>query len=209
MSRLRTYCFLDTLQPQFASYVATTSRGYLPIAGQASLWVETAPGMVVNEITDVALKSCKVTPAMQVVERSYGLLEVHSEDQGEVRQAGQAILDFMGLEESDRLKPRIVTNTIIRKVDDYQSMLINRIRYGNMLLGGQTLFILETEPAGYAAFAANEAEKAAHINIVEVRAFGAYGRVYLGGEEADVVAGAEAAVRAVETLTGTELPEKK
>ena len=45
---------------------------------------------------------------------------------------------------------------------------------------------MEVAPAGYAALAANEAEKAADINILEVRAFGSFGRIYLGGEERDI-----------------------
>jgi len=74
-----------------------------------------------------------------------------------------------------------------------------------MLLAGQTLYVLEVEPAGYAALAANEAEKAAHINILEVRAFGSFGRVYLGGEERDIMAAYGAAVAAIEGVTGREV----
>ena len=43
------------------------------------------------------------------------------------------------------------------------------------------------EPAGYAYFAANEAEKSAQIKIIEVAGFGKYGRVYIGGDEAEVL----------------------
>jgi len=102
-----------------------------------------------------------VTAGMQVVERHYGMLELHSESQADVRQAGQAILDEIGLKEQDRHKPRVVANQVVRHLDDTQTMLINRFRHGNMILAGQTLFVLEVEPAGYAALAANEAEKAA------------------------------------------------
>jgi hypothetical protein len=69
--------------------------------------------------------------------------------------------------------------------------------------------VLEVEPAGYAALAANEAEKAAHINILEVRAFGSFGRVYLGGEERDIMAGYGAAVAAIEGVTGREMETKR
>jgi len=61
---------------------------------------------------------------------------------------------------------------------------------------------LEVEPAGYAALAANEAEKAADINILEVMAFGSFGRVYLGGEERDIMAAYGAAVAAIEGVSG-------
>lgn len=202
MAELRTYAFLDTLQPQFASFMATVSQGYLPVAGQAALYLEIAPGLEINRLTDVALKATGVRPGMLIVERAFGLLEVHGDDQGDVRQAGAAVLESLGLAEADRYAPRKVTEEIIRHVDDYHTQLINRMRHGQMILGGQTLYILETEPAGWAALAANEAEKAAHVNILEVRAYGAYGRLYLGGEEEDVVEGAAAASAAIEGLSG-------
>jgi len=139
---------------------------------------------------------------MQVVERAYGLLEVHHNDQGEVRQSGTAILDYLQVQEADRLKPKIVSDTIIRSIEAYHTQLINRVRFGNMVLPGESLFILETDPAGYIAYAANEAEKAADINIVEVQFFGAFGRLYLAGSEANVDAAAEAAKKALQSLTG-------
>ncbi len=201
---LRTFIVLDNLQYQLASFIGTTARGFLPIGGMASLFVEIAPGIAINRLTDVALKATNVKPAMQIVERAYGLLEVHSESQADVRQAGQAILDDLGYREEERMKPRVVSTQIIRHVDDYQAQLINRERYGQMLIPGQTLYILEVEPAGYAALAANEAEKASHVSLVEVRAFGAFGRLYLGGEERDVVVGSEAALRSLELVEGRE-----
>jgi len=202
MVDLRAYVFLDSLQPQFASYQATISKGYLPRVGQASLFVEIAPGMAINHLTDVALKSTDVTPGMQIVERQYGMLEVHSDSQADVRQAGQAILDALGMREQDRHQPRVVSSEVVRHLEDTQTMLINRMRYGNMILSGQTLFVLEVEPAAYAALAANEAEKAADINILDVRAVGSFGRVYIGGEEKDVVVAHDAAVQAIKNITG-------
>jgi hypothetical protein len=202
---LRTFIVLDSLQYQLASFIGTTARGFLPIGGMASLFVEIAPGIAINRLTDVALKATNVKPAMQIVERAYGLLEVHSESQADVREAGRAILDNLGLTEADRRKPRVVSTQIIHHVDDYQAQLINRERYGQMLIPGQTLYILEVEPAGYAALAANEAEKASHVNLVDVRAFGAFGRLYLGGEERDIVVGSEAALRSLELVEGREV----
>ena len=202
MVDLRAYVVLDSLQPQFASYQATISRGYLPKVGQASLFVEVDPGMMINEILDVALKATDVTAGMQIVERHYGMLEVHSESQADVRQAGQAILDYLGVDEKERHKPRIVANQVVRHLEDTQTMLINRFRFGNMILAGQTLFVLEVVPAAYAALAANEAEKAADINILDVRAVGSFGRVYIGGEERDVVVAHEAATQAINAVTG-------
>lgn len=201
---LRSYVFLDSLQPQHAAFLGTIASGFLPLPYDASLWIEISPGIEINRITDIALKAIGVKPGMQVVERLYGLLEVHSQSQGEVRAAGAAILEALGVKEEDRRKPRIVSSQIIRNIDPHQVQLINRMRHGHMILGGQTLYILEVEPAGYAALAANEAEKAANINILEVRAFGSFGRVYLGGEERDIMAGYGAAVAAIEGLTGRE-----
>jgi hypothetical protein len=199
---LRTYVFLDSMQPQYASFIATIAQGFLPTQGMAALYVEIAPGIEINRITDIALKSNHVMPGMQIVERQYGMLEIHSESQAEIRQAGAAILEALELKEEDRVKPTIVSSQIIRRVDDHQTQLINRMRHGNMILAGQTLYIMETEPAGYAALAANEAEKAANINLLEVRTFGSFGRLYLGGEERDIDVGYRAAVAAIEGVKG-------
>lgn len=201
---LRGYSFLDSLQPQYAAFLGTVAQGFLPLAGDASLYIEISPGIEINRVTDVALKSTQVKPGMQIVERFFGLLEIHSPSQAEVRAAGAAILEDIGATESDRIKPRIASSQIIRRVDDHQAQLINRMRHGQMLIPGQTLYVLEMEPASYAPLAANEAEKAANINVLEVRSFGSLGRVYLGGEESDIDVGWRAAVAALEGLEGRE-----
>jgi hypothetical protein len=201
---LRSYVFLDSLQPQYAAFLGTVAQGFLPLANDASLWVEISPGIEINRLTDVALKATQVRPGMQIVERYYGLLEVHSESQADTRAAGTAILSELGIEEKDRRKPKILSSQVIRHLDDHQVQLINRMRHGHMIIPKQTLYVLEVEPAAYAALAANEAEKAADINILEVRAFGSMGRVYLGGEERDIDVGWRAAVAAIEGVEGRE-----
>ena len=206
---LRTYVFLDSLQPQHAAYLGTVARGFLPLPGDTSLWVEISPGIEINRITDVALKSTRVRPGMQIVERLFGSLEVHHEIQAEVRAAGAAILQALEVQESDRIKPRVVSSQIIRNVDAHQVQLVNRMRFGHMLLAGQTLYVLEVEPAGYASLAANQAEKEADINILDVRAFGSFGRVYLGGEERDIMAGYGAALAAIEGVEGRVVETKR
>jgi hypothetical protein len=206
---LRSYVFLDNLQQQHAAFLGTVARGFLPLHGDASLWVEISPGIEINRITDIALKATGVRPGIQIVERLYGLLEVHSPDQSETRAAGEAILEALEVTEDDRIKPRVVSSQIIRNIDAHQTQLINRLRHGQMILAGQTLYVLEVEPAGYAALAANEAEKAANINILEVLAFGSFGRVYLGGEEQDIMAGYGAALGAIEGVTGRENPANR
>jgi hypothetical protein len=199
---LRTYVFLDALQPQLAAFIGTTARGFLPVAGVAAMFIETAPGLIINRITDVALKATRATPAIMVVERAFGLLEIHHDDKGQVQQGGQAVLDHLGLRETDRVAPRVVSDQVIRGVEPYHAQLINRMRYGDMLIAGESLFILETEPAGYVAFAANEALKAAHVKLIDASLFGAFGRLYLSGPEAQIDAARDAALRGLSRLEG-------
>ena len=201
---LRSFAFLDSLQPQYAAFLGTVAQGFLPLAGDASLWVEVAPGIEINQLSDVALKATMVKPGLQIIERYYGVLEIHSPDQAETRAAGAAILDAIDHTENDRMKPKILSSQIIRRLDDHHAQLINRTRHGQMIIPGQTLYVLECEPAAYASLAANEAEKAAAINVLEVRSFGSMGRVYLGGEEQDIDVGWQAAVASLEGLGGRE-----
>jgi len=148
---LRSYVFLDSLQPQYAAFLGTVAQGFLPLAGDASLFVEIAPGIEINRLTDVALKATHVRPGMQIIERYYGLLEIHSDSQAETRAAGQAILDEIGHVESDRRKPKILSSQVIRRIDSHQAQLINRTRPGQMLIPGQTLYLLEVETAALTA----------------------------------------------------------
>ena len=159
MVTLRSFTFLDSLQPQVAAHICTTCRGYFPVPEVASLFVEIAPGMAIHRLLDTALKATRAQPATLVVERAFGMLEVHHEDKGEVLQAGDAILDALGATVDDRMKPRIVSNTIIRSLEPMHAMIIDKIRFGAMIEPGVSLFIMETEPAAYIALAANEAEK--------------------------------------------------
>jgi hypothetical protein len=202
MIELRTFAFLDNLQPQLAAHVGSTSRGFLPVAGVASLWVEIAPGISIHRLLDTALKATRCQPATIAVERAFGVLEVHHPDQGEVRQAGEAILRGIDHAEADRMAPRLVSSQVIRAIESYHTQLINRTRYGSMILPGQSLYILETEPAAYSVFAANEAEKAARITLVDVTPIGAFGRLYLAGPEAEIDAAQAAAERALQSLAG-------
>lgn len=205
---LRTYIFLDSLQPQLASFIGKTARGFLPVPGMASLWIEIAPGMAINRVTDLALKASKVQPAVQVVERAYGLLEVHHEDKGQVMDAGRAILDTLGLKEADRLAPNLPTNQVIRGIEPYQAQIINKNSSGMMILPGESLLILETDPAGYIVLAANEAEKAARVSLVHIQPYGAFGRLYLSGPEAEIDAAAEAARATLSSVQGRKQETK-
>ncbi|MBK7583179.1 MAG: hypothetical protein IPI67_23645 [Myxococcales bacterium] len=202
MIDLRSFVFLDSLQPQHAAFLGTVAKGFLPVRGQASLFIEIAPGIEINRLTDIAIKATGVKPGMQIVERLYGLLEIHHDQQAEVRRAGEAILAEIGAEESARIKPEILSSTVIRHLDDRQTQLINRVRHGHMIVAGQTLYTLEVQPAANAALAANEAEKAAHIKVLEIVSFGSLGRVYLAGSDRDIDVAVPAAERAIKGLVG-------
>jgi len=201
---LRTYIYIDQLQLQMSSYIAQISKGYFPVAGQAACVIEISPGIEINRLTDIAVKATDVKPGLQIVERLFGLLEVHSHNQGDARQAGQAVLGALELDESGRMKPRILTSQLIRNIDPHHAQLINKIRFGNMIVKGNTLYILEIEPAGYAYYAANEAEKASHINIIEVVGFGRYGRIYIAGDESEVLVSKEIVEKRLLDITGRE-----
>lgn len=206
---LRSYVFLDSLQPQHAAFIGTVALGFLPLPGDTSLWIEVSPGIEINRITDIALKSTSVRPGVQFIERLYGLLEVHSSRQGETRAAGAAILEALGVSVHDCLKPKVISSQIIRNLDPHQAQLLNRTNRGQMILAGQTLYVLEVAPAAYAALAANEAEKYAQINILHVTAVGSFGRVYLGGEERDILAGSRAALAAIANAPGREQDQER
>jgi hypothetical protein len=153
----------------------------------------------------VALKATSATPGIMVLERSFGLLELHHPDQGQVRLAGRAILEDLGIDESARFKPRVVSNEVIRGLEPYHAQILNKMRFGDMLVPGESLYVLEVEPAGYVAFAANEALKAARVKLVDATLFGAFGRLYLSGSEAQVDAAAAAAEQAIGSIEGRPL----
>ena len=203
--KLRTFSYIDILQPQFTGFLQTVAPGFMPLEEQAALFVEISPGIAINEITDIALKRTQAIPGMLIVERAFGMLELHHFDQGQIREAGRSILEFLGLEESGRMKPQVVSSDIITGVEGFHSQLINRFRHGNMIGENETLYLLEVRPAGYAAIAANEAEKASPINLLEFRSFGAVGRVWLGGAEENIREAAKAAEQCLADLDGVPI----
>ncbi len=198
MATIRSYIFIDQLQPKTMCYLGSFVRGFLPRLNMAALVVEVAPGLEIENITDVAVKNVDVKPGLLVVERQYGYLEVHSRSTASVKAAGQAVLDYLGASEADAMRPEILASRIVKRVDNYHAFLVNRNKAGSMVLPGESLFVIEMQPAAYAILAANEAEKAADIKVVDYRMMGATGRVYLSGEEADIRAAALAAEQALE-----------
>lgn len=198
---LRVYSFIDSLQPQLASYLATSCQGFLPIPGDACLWIEVAPSMAVHRLSDIALKATNVRLGQQVVERAFGTMEIHYRNQSEVLAAGESILSEINHSMQDRTGCRVAWKEIIRAISPDHATLINRqLRMGSMLLPGKSMFILETEPAGYIVYAANAAEKAAHVTLVDVKAFGSFGRLIMMGSEAEAAQAMHAAEQAIASL---------
>ncbi len=192
MAELRSFIFIDRLQPQTMSYLGTWIKGALPRANMAAQIIEVAPGLDIEGVTDVALKHAEVKAGILVVERQFGYLEFHGET-GAVKAAADAALDSLGGDIDAAVRPTILASRIISSIDHQHAFLINRNKIGSMVLPGESLFVLEVQPASYAILATNEAEKAADIKVVDFRMIGATGRVYLSGTEADVRQAADAA----------------
>lgn len=196
MAELRSFIFIDRLQPQTMSYLGTWIKGTLPRAGAAAQVIEVAPGLDIEALTDVALKNASVEAGILVVERQFGYLEFHG-GTDEVRAGADAVLASLGADPSAATRPSVLASRLITSIDPQHAFLINRNKIGSMVLAGETLFVLEVQPASYAILAANEAEKAADIKVVDYRMIGATGRVYLSGTESDMRTAADAAVRAL------------
>jgi len=205
---LRVYLPLVDLQPQFAAYLGTPTRarGYPPYAGQHALIIEVAPGLAIERVTDLALRSVPgIEPGILFVERQFGVLEVHADSLDEVSRAGQAVLDGIGASAEEQLRPRILYADVIEDVTDQHAVIINRNRQGSMLLPGESLLVFEMTPALFAAMAANEAEKAApDITLVDVQMIGAAGRVYIGGHTEAVERARDAITKALVAVVGRE-----
>jgi len=179
---LRCYCYLDRMQPQYAAFVGTITQGDLPTEGMASLYIEMAPGNEAFRLVDIAVKATEAKPGAQIVEREFGMFEVHSHSQSAVKEAGQ-----------------IITN-----VDPYQAQLLNRFRRGSMLVPGETMLVLEVAPAAYINLACNEAEKTASIKIMHVSSVGRFGRMWLSGSESEIITAHEAATQAMNAVEGID-----
>jgi hypothetical protein len=203
--QLRAYCYLDRMQPQFAAFVGTVTQGDLPVEGMASLYVEMAPGNWVFRVVDVAVKATDAKPGAQIVEREFGMFEIHSLSQEDVIQAGLMVLDKLDLKVTDRKKPEIASVQVITNVNPYQAQLLNRFSRGMMLVPGQTMLVMECAPAAYINLAANEAEKSAPVNLMHVSSVGRFGRMWMSGTEADMVAARDAAATALTEIEGQPL----
>jgi hypothetical protein len=205
--QLRAYVHLDRMQPQYAAFVGSITQGDPPIEGMASLYVEMAPGNWVFRVIDKVVKSTDVRPGAQIVEREFGMFEVHSMSQADVLRAGEVTLEELGRVEQDRVQPVVASMQVITNVDPYQAQLLNRFTRGTMLVAGQTMLVMEVAPAAYINLAANEAEKASPVDLMHVTSIGRYGRLWMAGREADILAARDAAVTAIEAIEGR--PEER
>ena len=203
---LRVYCYLDRMQSEVAAFVGTITQGDLPIEGMASLYVEMAPGNEVFRTVDIAVKATEAKPGAQVVEREFGMFEVHSMNQAAVLESGRIVLERLELVKEDRIKPSVFSSNLITNVDPYQAQLLNRWRRGSMLVASETLFVLEVAPAAYIMLAANEAEKKTNVKIIHIASVGRYGRLWMSGTEAEMVTARDAAIQAMENVEG--IPSK-
>jgi hypothetical protein len=190
------------MQAQYAAFIGTITQGDLPTEGMAALYVEVSPGNEVFKLVDIAVKATEARPGAQIVEREFGMFELHSHHQAAVIEAGDVVLSRLGLNPASRIKPVIASVQVITNIDPYQSQLLNRFRRGSMLVPGETMLVLECAPAAYINYAVNEAEKSANIKIVHISSVGRYGRMWLSGSEAEIITARDAAVKALESLEG-------
>jgi len=200
MAELRSFIFIDQLQPQTLCYIATWMRGSLPRRNMAAQIIEIAPGLDIEALTDVAFKGADVRAGILVVERQFGYLEIHSQSTAEVKASAAAVLEALGAQPEDATAPTILASKIVTRIDHQHAFLINRNKLGSMILGGESLYLLECQPASYAILASNEAEKQASVKVVDYRMIGANGRLYLSGSEADIRNAKEAAESALHSM---------
>jgi ethanolamine utilization microcompartment shell protein EutS len=197
---LRTLTFIDSLQPQLAQYIAKDNRVYDPREYDAALMIEIAPAMEIHTMIDIALKATGVHLSSVITERVFGTMLVHHGDQGEVVEAGRAVLRETGLDEHDRAAVEVHTRKTIRAVEQDHAIMFTGQATGNMVVAGESVFIMEAAPAAYLMIAANEALKAAAIKLIDIKPYGATGRLILSGAESEIDSAAEAAARVLQGL---------
>lgn len=201
---LRTLTFIDSLQPELAQFIAKDNRVYDPAEFDAALFLEIAPAMEIHRMIDMALKSTKVRLGSVVTERVFGLMQVQHSDQGEVKEAARAVLKETNLDENDRSQVQILTNKIIRSIEQDHAIYFTGTSKGNMIVAGESVLIMETTPAAYLAIACNEALKAAHVKLIHITPVGASGRLTMSGPESEIDSAAEAALKILEKLNNMQ-----
>ena len=206
MTELRVYLPIHDLQPQFAAYLSspTRARGYPPFEHEHSLIIEVSPALSIHRIIDLALKAAPdMEPGILFTERQFGLLELHSEDEAALADAGQAILDGIGAKAADQLAPTILFHDIIEDIADQHAIILNRTRDASILVPGTSLLVYEMAPALFACVAANEAERAAPEAIInDVQMMGASGRIFMSGSTDDMIRARDTITQTLEAIEG-------
>ena len=206
---LRVYTFIDSLQPRLAQFISKDNKVYDPAEFDASLFVELAPAMEIHRMIDLVLKRTKVRLGVLVTERQYGLMEVHHPDQGEVQEAGRIVLQETGLTLANRSEVKVLQNHIIRGVEQDHAIAITGMARGDMCLAGDSMLIMETNPAAYLSIACNEALKAARVKLCMVQPWGATGRLIMTGPESEIDSAQEAALSILNRLNQERLSAGK
>lgn len=206
MTQLRVYLRINDLQPQFAACLSTPTRarGYPPFEGQHSLIVEVSPALAIHRIADLALKAAPdMEPGILYTERQFGLLELHADDADQLDLAGEAILAGIGASADDQLQPQLLFDDIIDNLSDQHAIILNRSREASILVPGTDLLIVEMTPALFACVAANEAERAAPLAVLnDVQMMGASGRIFMSGVREDLERAREAINKTLLVVSG-------
>ncbi|MBN1945634.1 MAG: BMC domain-containing protein [Bradymonadales bacterium] len=197
---LRTLIFIDSMQPQLAQFIAKDNRVYDPSEYDASIMLELAPAMEIHRMIDLALKATRVRLGSVVTERHFGMMQMQHPEQGEVMAAQEAVLRASGLTVYDRARLNILTNMIIRGVEQDHAIYFTGTSKGNMVVAGESVLILEVTPAAYLTIATNEALKAATVKLITLQPFGATGRLVMSGPESEIDSAAEAAIKVLDKL---------
>jgi ethanolamine utilization microcompartment shell protein EutL len=208
MMQLRTFVMVDSMQPQYAAFTGKRTLGMIPVEGDAQIYMEISPAAEVYKVMDIALKTTDVQPGYLNMGREYGFLEIHSNHQEAVQYTGEKALESLGLAETDRLKPQVLSANLTSGIHPYEAQLINARNAGGLVLAQETFCVIEVAPAAYIVLAANEAEKAAAITLNHYTGSGAYGRLMISGTESAVMQSRDAAIAAIESLDGRERKRK-
>lgn len=178
--------------PQYAAYWGLMAQGSLPRVGDSQVLVEVSPSFAVFPLTDVAMKRTSVRSAGTLVERDFGLMELHADTPDAVLEAADAVLEALDMRREDRLAPTVVSSQVLSNITPDHSQLFNRVRRGAWTLPHDTLYVLEVTPAAWVYLIANEVEKGVDIELVRAAGTGLYGRL--------IVAGTESAARMAELI---------
>ncbi len=205
---MRVYTQINRMQPQYAAYWGLTGKGTFPLAGMTQLLVELEPAIEVLSLMDQVLKACDVRSAGHLLEREFGLMEVHAQNPDMIREAGSIILDEIDLKLEDRIAPKLVSRQFLSNIEADHSQLFNKVRRGAWTLPGNTLFVLELTPAAYVFKVANEVEAAVDIDLVRVAGAGIYGRMIVAGTESNAQMAADVAESVIEDLQSGSSEEK-